>query len=125
MLIKINIDNFKSFSVPTELTMITSNKIQDTVNHRVKIKSTNILKNAVIYGANASGKSNLIDAIRFVRETLKYGLPFNCMQLFCKNDANLFKNHNNILSFPTEQIPRKHILYRPVVLILQSSYAAY
>ena len=86
MLIKLSIDNFKSFSEPTELTMITSNKIHDTINHRVRIKSTNLLKNAVIYGANASGKSNFIEAFRFIKETLKYGLPTNCRQFFCKNE---------------------------------------
>ena len=87
MLIKISIENFKSFDALTELTMITSSKIRDnnTANHRVKIKETSILKNAVIYGANASGKSNLIEAFRFIKLTLKYGLPMNCMQLFCKN----------------------------------------
>ena len=42
MLIKLSIDNFRSFSEPTELTMITSNKIHDTINHRVRIKSTNL-----------------------------------------------------------------------------------
>ena len=87
MLIKIGIENFKSFDAPTELTMITSSKIRDkkTVNHRVKIKKTSILKNAVIYGANATGKSNLIEAFSFIKLTLKFGLPVNCMQLFCRN----------------------------------------
>ena len=41
--------------------MISSTKIQKGTDHRVKIKSTNIFKYAVIYGANAAGKSNLID----------------------------------------------------------------
>lgn len=86
MFIKISIENFKSFAKPTELTMITSTKIRDTIDHRIKIKSTNLLKNAVIYGANASGKSNLIEAFRFFKETLQHGLPLDCMQLFCKNE---------------------------------------
>lgn len=87
MLIKITVENFKSFDAETEMTMITSSKIRDTktLNHRVKVKNTSILKNAVIYGANASGKSNLVEAFRFIKLTLKYGLPLDCTQLFCKN----------------------------------------
>ena len=87
MLIKITVENFKSFDAETEMTMITSSKIRDTktLNHRVKVKNTSVLKNAVIYGANASGKSNLVEAFRFIKLTLKYGLPLDCTQLFCKN----------------------------------------
>lgn len=61
MLVKVSIENFKSFDSPAELTMISSGKIQSHKNHRISIKSTNILKHAVIYGANASGKSNFVD----------------------------------------------------------------
>ena len=42
MLIKVTVENFKSFSEPTEMTMISSTKIQKGTDHRVKIKSTNI-----------------------------------------------------------------------------------
>ena len=57
MLIKISVENFKSFDKREELSMISSSKVQVNKNHRVKIKQTNLLKNAVVYGANASGKS--------------------------------------------------------------------
>ena len=53
VLIKVSIENFKSFDSPTELNMISSEKIQSHKDHRINIKSTNILKHAVIYGANA------------------------------------------------------------------------
>ena len=75
MLIKVTVENFKSFSEPTEMTMISSTKIQKGTDHRVKIKSTNILKYAVIYGANAAGKSNLIDFFWFLKSTLNDTIP--------------------------------------------------
>lgn len=85
MLIKIQIENFKSFDKLTELTMMSSTKIREQANHRVTVGSdTKILKNAIIYGANAAGKSNLIDAISFIKEVLEKGLPLNCKNLFCK-----------------------------------------
>jgi hypothetical protein len=59
MLINISIENFKSFDKKEELSMISSSKIQENKSHRIKIKQTILLKNAVVYGANASGKSNL------------------------------------------------------------------
>lgn len=51
----------------------------------IKIKQTNILKNAVIYGANASSKSNLVKALAFIKRTLIEGLPLNSFNDFCKN----------------------------------------
>ena len=65
MLIKISIENFKSFDQKEELSMISSSKMQGNKNHRLQIKQTKLLKNAVVYGANASGKSNLVTAFAF------------------------------------------------------------
>lgn len=53
MLVKVSVENFKSFDKAAELTMISSNKIRTNANHRLKIKSTQLLKYAVVYGANA------------------------------------------------------------------------
>ena len=57
MLVKVSVENFKSFDKAAELTMISSNKIRTNANHRLKIKSTQLLKYAVVYGAHASGKT--------------------------------------------------------------------
>lgn len=85
MLIKITVENFKSFDQKEELSMISSSKIQDKKEHRIQIKQTNILKNAVIYGANAAGKSNLVDFFSFFTEVLREGLPVNSTDYFCRN----------------------------------------
>ena len=47
MLVKVSVENFKSFDKAAELTMISSNKIRTNANHRLKIKSTQLLKYAV------------------------------------------------------------------------------
>ena len=85
MLVKIAVENFKSFGEMTELTMISSNKIQQKCAHKVKIKSTSILKHGVVYGANASGKTNLIEFFRFFKASVEEGLPLESTSLFCKN----------------------------------------
>ena len=85
MLVKINVENFKSFDKAAELTMISSNKIRSNASHKIKIKSTQILKYGVVYGANASGKTNLIEFFRFFKECVQTGMPMDAVQMFCKN----------------------------------------
>lgn len=85
MLLRVSVENYKSFDQKEELSFISSSKIQTNKSHRTKIKQTNILKNAVVYGANASGKSNLVKAISFIKKTLLEGLPVNSTNDFCRN----------------------------------------
>lgn len=85
MLVKLSVENFKSFDSLVEMTMVSSGKIQDHKDHRVTIKSTNILKYGVVYGANASGKSNLIDFFRLFKRTVQVGIPLEAVEWYCKN----------------------------------------
>lgn len=69
MLIKFNFRNFKSFLNETEFTLEAGRITELPANTFSKnVGSENILKSAVIYGANASGKSNIIHAFNFMRE---------------------------------------------------------
>lgn len=100
MLVKIMLENFKSFDEPVELTMISSSKIQGNKEHKTKIKSTHILKYGVIYGANASGKSNLVDFFGFFRECVRKGLPLESAEWFCKNrEKNRSRESNFEIQF--------------------------
>jgi len=69
MLIEFRVSNFRSLRDEQVLSMVASNdkSLQDntitTVHHAV----SRLLKTAVVYGANASGKSNLIKALQFMR----------------------------------------------------------
>ena len=74
MLVKVSVENFKSFDKAAELTMISSNKIRTNANHRLKIKSTQLLKYAVVYGANASGKTNLALFFKFFKDSVCNGI---------------------------------------------------
>ena len=88
MLTKITVENFKSFDKQAELTMVSSSKIRAKADHRVSVGgSTRLLKHAIIYGANASGKSNLIDFMHFFKATLENGLPVWGTKYFCRNSA--------------------------------------
>lgn len=85
MLVKLSIENFKSFDNATELTMISSNKIRTNVSHKIKIKNTQVLKYGVVYGANASGKTNLVEFFRIFKKCVQVGIPLEAVQMFCKN----------------------------------------
>ncbi|RGC09571.1 hypothetical protein DXA09_22780 [Absiella sp. AM54-8XD] len=95
MLISISLENFKSFHKLTTFNMIASNKLRNN-KERIGYKNgISILKSAVIYGANASGKSNLVEAFRFIRECVLStdGIPVKSRYLYCKNRKD---NENKI-----------------------------
>ncbi|MCC3598683.1 MULTISPECIES: ATP-binding protein [unclassified Microcoleus] len=72
MLIGFSVGNYKSFKETVTLSMVASSITEDDreldennvfeINHRLKL-----LKSAAIYGENASGKSNLVAAVNFMK----------------------------------------------------------
>ena len=118
MLIKIIVDNFKSFNHPTELNMIASNRLKDELGHKIELKNVQVLKNAVIYGANASGKSNLVEIFEFLRTALIDGISIESKYMFCKCDK---KNINKESTFEIQFSVNDHIYdYGFSVLLNQS-----
>ena len=100
MLIKATVKNFKSFEELVEINMISSSKIRSHIDHKTKIKQTSILKNGVIYGANAAGKSNLVMFFDFFKWTLLNGMPAGEPNLFCRNkEDNKYKATEFELTF--------------------------
>jgi AAA15 family ATPase/GTPase len=71
MLFQFSVQNFKTFKEKATLSLVASNNDKDT-RAEENISETNsynlkILKSAVIYGANASGKSKFIEALMFMK----------------------------------------------------------
>ena len=71
MLLQFSIKNFRTFKDKVTLSLIASNYDKDTREDENIYSEENFglrfLKSAVVYGANASGKSKLFDAFAFVR----------------------------------------------------------
>jgi len=105
MLVRMSTENFKSFDGPTELSMVSANKMRSNPGHRLRVRSTQLLKYGVVYGANASGKSNLVDLFIFFRECLRTGLPLSSMQMFCRNNAD---NRNRESRFEMQFTAGRH-----------------
>jgi AAA15 family ATPase/GTPase len=75
MLIRFTVSNYLSFNEEIEFSMIPG-KCRSHTHHVVKgnkRSNINILRAGVIYGANASGKSNLVKAISFARNLVING----------------------------------------------------
>ena len=70
MLIKFSVANFKTFRTRVEFSLIASNYDKTREVENLSTSSAfgfNLLKSAVIYGANASGKSKLMEALSFMK----------------------------------------------------------
>ena len=76
MLITFRFENFMSFNAESELSLL-AGQTRSFPEQVVKGKTRNdadILKASILYGANASGKSNIIKALDFAKETITQGL---------------------------------------------------
>jgi AAA15 family ATPase/GTPase len=73
MLIRFTVENFLSFKDREVFSLIPGRGTLKSHHKSKSIKGTSALKTAVVYGANASGKSNLIKAIEFGKELILKG----------------------------------------------------
>ena len=80
MLIEYRVKNFLSYKDEIVLSMVAEQSNEHDKTHIVEINELRLLKCAAIFGANASGKSNLIASFDFL-----FGV-------ITKNDSDAFKN---------------------------------
>ena len=73
MLIGFSVSNYKSFKEPQKISFVAS-KITRHKEHVTVKNNKRILKSGLIFGANAGGKSNLVNAIHFSKEIIINGL---------------------------------------------------
>lgn len=94
MLVRFNIKNFLSFEervdsdsgkkLSHEFSMLPG-KVRLKSEHILKNKKQNLLRFASVYGANASGKSNLVKAFKFFQNTVITGkFPVGATEKYCK-----------------------------------------
>lgn len=76
MLIEFKVENYRSFREAQTFSLVASNYVKDLESNVIGeslpgLSNTRYLKGAAIYGSNASGKSNLLEALRFMTEFVK------------------------------------------------------
>ncbi len=95
MLVEFSVNNFKSIKDTVTLSMVADKNDENTFAHRTE----EYLKLAAIYGANASGKSNIIEAILFLKN-----LVLNQSKVYQSTDElphNPFKLNTETENSPT------------------------
>lgn len=98
MLLRFNVKNFLSFDDDTEFSMFPG-KVRKKENHLIKTNKTNLLKFAAVYGANASGKSNLVKAMSYSKDIILEGIKSIPRESFFKGNI---KNKDKHTSFEYE-----------------------
>lgn len=68
MLVEFSVGNYLSFKDSVTFSMVASNIAQHKDTHVFELMNYKLVKSSVIYGANASGKSNLFKAMKFARD---------------------------------------------------------
>ena len=101
MLLEFSIQNYRSIRDPQTLSMIADEGKQDPNQHLFAGPGqTSVLPVAMVYGANASGKSNLMRAFQVLRQLITQSASNSPAQLLA--DVDPFKFHPQSRSQPTE-----------------------
>lgn len=76
MLLQFAVENFLSFRERVVLSMLAVDGVEHSEEQIVRLPGlkTPVLKVAAVYGANASGKSNLLKALQFLRDLIAMGV---------------------------------------------------
>ena len=119
MLSKIVLKNFKSFKNRTEIDFTKTNyKFLDT-----NVASNGVLKGVMFVGANASGKSNIILAVKLLLDLLFEERQINSriyLCLFCKEKEYSIEYHftieENIIVYSLSHDPFKRVLCEKLYL---------
>lgn len=103
MIIEFSVENFLSFKDLATLSMISAKSFKEhSESNLIDIdKNLKLLKSAVIYGNNASGKSNLLEAMGFMKATVLNSFRDALME----NNERVFPLEKFILNSKTESEP--------------------
>ncbi len=100
MLLEFSVKNFLSFKNEVTLSMYASAEITEHERYNVfSVGRQHLLRTAVIYGANASGKTNLIKAMQFMKNFVVNSLE---LQSEKEIDIEPFKLSTDTVNFPSE-----------------------
>lgn len=68
MLIEFSVENYLSFKELTSFSMLSAPSVKEYPEYTFSFKKNTLLKTSAIYGANGSGKSNIIKAMKFMKD---------------------------------------------------------
>lgn len=83
MLSEFKVGNFLSFDEVQTFSM-EAGKVRSKIDRVYLDGNFKLLKFMAIYGANASGKSNLVSAFDFAQNVIVRGVPISCSNFYCR-----------------------------------------
>jgi AAA15 family ATPase/GTPase len=86
MLVRFSVENFMSYDKKQTFSMI-AGRTRNHSDHLYSVENVELLKVSAIYGANASGKSKLVEAMRFACHVINNEIPVSASNQFCKLTA--------------------------------------
>ena len=99
MLIRVVATNFRSYGQETEFNMFPSQNVRRFDWHvHNSSKGANVLRTAVVYGANGAGKSGLITALGRIQAMVGHG----CLPPVAFNDATKFNDSGQPITLEVE-----------------------
>jgi len=98
MIISFSVENFKSFNDMQKFSMVANDEINSHPTHSFG-EDVAILRNAAIFGANGSGKTNLIDAMKMTQVIIFDEVPNEARRMFCRTFP---ENENRATKFEFE-----------------------
>ena len=118
MLINFSIENFLSFN-EKQIFSMEAGKTRKHSNRIYKNKQIKLTKCEAIFGANASGKSNLTEAFKFVQAIIIKGLPTGFTNKYFRQVPS---NQDKPTSFEVELLLEdKHLVYGFSILLKNGS----
>lgn len=118
MLIQFKIGNFLSFKEPQTFSMV-AGKFRNNSDRVYQDTGYKLLKFMSIYGSNASGKSNLVNALGFFQSLVVDGLRNGSYPMFCKIEEK-FKEQSSFFEIKIK-IDKKIFVYGLNVILSKSS----
>ena len=108
MLINFSLSNFLSFNQEQVFSM-EAGKVRKNSKRIYKSRNVKLTKCEAIFGANASGKSNLVEAFRFVQDMITDGFPRGFTNKYFRQNP---ENQSLPTSFKIELlIDKKRFIY--------------
>ena len=112
MLVNFRVENFKSFKDMTEFSMEATKLKNLKDSNTFDFNNISLLKSAVIYGANASGKSSLLDAMTGIKGIVKNSINIEKMEKYPSQQFLLNSQTEDKESFFEIEFIIDEIIYR-------------
>lgn len=114
MIIRFELENFLSFNSNQSFSMVPSN-LRNKQEHVFEKNGVKLLNLSAIYGANSSGKTNIIKAIDFFKFIVMRAVPSNTTPMYFRDEI---ENRNKPTKFEIEFIKNNSVYAYGIQVLL-------